>query len=87
MRCDRSEKLDVLVVGAGFAGLYQLWRDWDYSELYPSWEEVRAYFHHVDKKLDLGRHIRFDTRVTSAESSASVNAAASPRGGRGRSVL
>jgi cyclohexanone monooxygenase len=108
------EELDVLVVGAGFAGLYQLnhlrklgykvkvfeagsdiggvwywncypgarvdtygplyqfsseelWRDWNYSELYPSWEEVRAYFHHVDKKLDLGRDIRFDTRVMSAE--------------------
>jgi cation diffusion facilitator CzcD-associated flavoprotein CzcO len=55
MRYDRTEELDVLVVGAGFAGLY------------PSWEEVRAYFHHVDKKLDLGRDIRFDTRVMSAE--------------------
>jgi cyclohexanone monooxygenase len=45
----------------------ELWRDWNYSELYPSWEEVRAYFHHVDKKLDLGRDVRFDTRVMSAE--------------------
>ena len=108
------EELDVLVVGAGFAGLYQLhhlrklgynvkvfeagsdiggiwywncypgarvdsygplyqfsgdelWRDWNYSELYPSWEELRAYFHHVDKKLRLSRDIRFDTRVTGAE--------------------
>jgi cation diffusion facilitator CzcD-associated flavoprotein CzcO len=108
------EELDVLVVGAGFAGLYQLehlrrlgykvkvfeagadiggvwywncypgarvdsyaplyqfsseelWRDWNYSELYPSWEELRAYFRHVDKKLGLSRDIRFNTRVTSAE--------------------
>jgi cyclohexanone monooxygenase len=108
------EELDVLVVGAGFAGLYQLdrlrrlgynvrvfeagsdiggiwywncypgarvdsygplyqfsneelWRDWNYSELYPSWEELRAYFHHVDKKLGLSRDIRFNTRVTGAE--------------------
>jgi cation diffusion facilitator CzcD-associated flavoprotein CzcO len=108
------EELDVLVVGAGFAGLYQLdrlrrlgynvkvfetgsdiggvwywncypgarvdtygplyqfsgaelWRDWNYSELYPSWEELRAYFGHVDKKLGLSRDIRFDTRVTGAE--------------------
>src|SRR6516162_8894497 len=108
------EELDVLVVGAGFAGLYQLdhlsrlgynvkvfeagsdiggvwywncypgarvdsygplyqfsseelWRDWNYSELYPSWEELRAYFRHVDKKLGLSRDIRFDTRVTGAE--------------------
>jgi cation diffusion facilitator CzcD-associated flavoprotein CzcO len=110
----KVEELDVLVVGAGFAGLYQLdhlrrlgynvkvfeagsdiggiwywncypvarvdsygplyqfsseelWRDWNYSELYPSWEELRAYFHHVDKKLGLSRDIRFDTRVTGAE--------------------
>src|SRR5215471_11638625 len=108
------EELDVLVVGAGFAGLYQLdrlrrlgynvkvfeggsdiggvwywncypgarvdtygplyqfsseelWRDWNYSELYPSGEELRAYFRHVDKKLDLSRDIRFNTRVTGAE--------------------
>ena len=70
----------MLVVGAGFAGLYQLdrlrrlgynvkvfERDWNYSELYPSWEELRAYFRHVDKKLGLSRDIRFDTRVTGAE--------------------
>src|SRR6266404_7954161 len=108
------EELDVLVVGAGFAGLYQLdrlrrlgydvrvfeagsniggvwywncypgarvdtygplyqfssaelWRDWNYRELYPSWEELRAYFRHVDKKLGLSRDIRFNTRVTGAE--------------------
>ncbi|MCW2722685.1 NAD(P)/FAD-dependent oxidoreductase [Pseudonocardia sp.] len=109
-----SKDLDVLVVGAGFAGLYQLerlrslgysvqvveagsdiggiwywncypgarvdtwgpiyqysredlWRDWEYSELYPGWDEVRRYFHHVDQKLDLSKDIRFDTRVTGAE--------------------
>jgi cyclohexanone monooxygenase len=108
------EELDVLVVGAGFAGLYQLdrlrrpgynvkvfeagsdiggiwywncypgarvdsyeplyqfsseelWRDWNFSELYPSWEELRAYFRHVDKKLGLSRDIRFNIRVTGAE--------------------
>ena len=108
------EELDVLVVGAGFAGLYQLdrlrklgfkvkvfeagadiggiwywncypgarvdsdgpiyqysredhWKDWNYSELYPSWEEVRKYFHYIDKKLALSRDVRFNTRVTGAE--------------------
>ena len=34
---------------------------------YPSWGELRAYFHHVDKKLGLSRDIRFNTRVTGAE--------------------
>jgi cyclohexanone monooxygenase len=108
------DELDVLVVGAGFAGLYQLdrlrslgfsvkvfesgsdlggtwywncypgarvdsnaaiyqftredlWRDWNFSELYPGWEEVRKYFKYVDQKLDLSRDIRFNTRVSSAE--------------------
>ncbi|HEY9417305.1 MAG TPA: NAD(P)/FAD-dependent oxidoreductase [Pseudonocardia sp.] len=108
------EELDVLVVGAGFAGLYQLdrlrtlglsvkiyeagsglggiwywncypgarvdthgplyqfsseklWKGWDYEELYPAYNEVRAYFEHVDERLDLRRDIRFDTKVTGAE--------------------
>jgi cation diffusion facilitator CzcD-associated flavoprotein CzcO len=108
------EDLDVILVGAGFAGFYlldrlrslgmsvrlfeagdapggvwywncypgarvdspgpmyqfsrdDLWRDWKFSELYPSWQEIRAYFHYVDKKLDLGRDIRFNRRVNEAE--------------------
>ena len=108
------EELDVLIVGAGFAGLYQLdrlrtlgfevrvleagadiggiwywncypgarvdthapiyqysrpdlWQEWNYSEMYPAWDEVRKYFHYVDDKLDLSRDIRFSTRVKGAE--------------------
>src|ERR1700689_2285085 len=102
----RTEELDALIVGAGFAGFYlldhlrgmgmsvqlfeagsgaggvwywncypgarvdspgpmyqfsreDLWRDWKFSEIYPPWQEIRAYFQYVDKKLDLGRDIRF----------------------------
>src|SRR6266852_1631244 len=108
------EDLDVIVVGAGFAGLYlldrlrgmgmsvqvfeagdapggvwywncypgarvdspgpmyqfsrdDLWRDWKFSELYPSWQEIREYFHYVDRKLDLSRDTRFNRRVNEAE--------------------
>ena len=108
------EDLDVILVGAGFAGLYlldrlrnmgmevqvfeagsglggvwywncypgarvdssgpiyqfsrdDLWRTWQFSELYPSWQEIRAYFHYVDEKLGLSRDIRFNRRVTEAE--------------------
>lgn len=111
---DSDPYIDVLVVGAGFAGLYQLhqlrarnfsvhvvdaaadiggiwywncypgarvdtlggiyqysdpqlWQNWEYSELFPSWEEVRRYFHYVDGQLDLSRDISFNTRVTAAE--------------------
>ena len=110
----KTEELDVIIVGAGFAGLYlldrlrglgmavqvfeagegpggvwywncypgarvdspgpmyqfsrdDLWRDWKFSELYPSWQEIREYFHYVDKKLGLSRDIRFGRRVNEAE--------------------
>lgn len=108
-----AELFDVVVVGAGFSGLYQLyqlrergfrvhlleagsgpggvwqqncypgarvdshvpnyelsieavWRDWTWTERFPGWEELQRYFRHVVDVLDLGRDIRFDTRVLSA---------------------
>src|SRR5258708_2924521 len=108
------EDLDVIVVGAGFAGLYLLdrlrsmgmdvrvlegggglggvwywncypgarvdspgpiyqysrddvWRTWQVSELYPSWQELRDYFRYVDEKLGLSRDIRFNRRVNEAQ--------------------
>ncbi|KAH0582403.1 hypothetical protein H2248_010347 [Termitomyces sp. 'cryptogamus'] len=101
------QDLDVLVVGAGFSGVYQLhklrkagfsvklfeagsglggvwywncypglrvdsdfsiyqfsleeiWRDWNWTEKYPSRQELIAYFDYVDKKLDLSRDISFN---------------------------
>jgi cyclohexanone monooxygenase len=109
-----NEELDVLVVGAGFGGLYQLdrlrtlgfsvkvyeagsdiggvwywncypgarvdtyaplyqfsreelWREWNWSELYPGREELRRYFHHVGETLGLHEDIRLNTRVVGAE--------------------
>ena len=111
---DDAEVLDVLIIGAGFSGLYQLdrlrqlgfsvkiyeaapalggvwywncypgarcdthgplyqfsredlWKDWDFDELYPSWDKIREYFHYVDGKLNLSQDIRFNTRVSAAE--------------------
>ncbi len=108
-----TEERDILIVGTGFAGLYQLnelrkrghnvhavesaaglggvwywncypgarvdtwgpmyqfsdpelWRDWTFSELYPDWSEVRAYFQHVDDKLNLSKDISYNTRITAA---------------------
>ncbi len=107
------EQLDALVIGAGFHGLYQLfrlrergfkvrvleagadlggiwywncypgarvdshvpnyeysleavWRDWNWTERFPAWDELRRYFHHVDAKLDLSRDVRLNTRVSGA---------------------
>src|SRR5580698_5853165 len=111
---DEIEDLDVILVGAGFAGFYlldrlrgmgmsvqlfeagdgpsgvwywncypgarvdspgpmyqfsreDLWRNWKFSELYPSWREIREYFHYVDEKLDLSRDIRFNRHVNEAK--------------------
>jgi cyclohexanone monooxygenase len=109
-----DEEIDVLLVGAGFCGLYllnrlrergfnvrvfeagadlggvwhwncypgarvdsacwiyqfsheEVWRDWNWSELYPGYAELRAYFEHVDAKLDLSRDVRFGTMVREAD--------------------
>src|SRR5690606_13008532 len=109
-----ADVLDVVIVGAGFAGVYQLfrlrelgfrcrileagsclggiwhwncypgarvdtwaylyqysredlWREWNWSELFPDWRELRRYFEYVDRKLDLSRDVRFNTRVRTAE--------------------
>jgi cyclohexanone monooxygenase len=116
----KIEDLDVVIVGAGFAGVYlldrlrsmgmavqlfeagegpggvwywncypgarvdspgpmyqfsrgDLWRDWEFSELYPSWTEIRDYFRYVIDKLDLARDIRFNRRVNQAEFDAARN--------------
>jgi len=107
-------EIDVLIVGAGFAGVYQLqqlrkrgfnaqifeagatlggiwywncypgarvdthvpmyefsdkdlWQDWNWSERFPDWAELRRYFAYVDKKWDLSKDISFNTRVIAAE--------------------
>ena len=114
------EVLDALIVGAGFNGVYQLyrlrvegysvrifdaapelggiwywncypgarvdshvpnyefsleevWKDWNWTERFPSGEELLAYFRHVDRKLDISRDVRFNTRVVAAEFSSEHN--------------
>ncbi|KAF9075818.1 cyclohexanone 1,2-monooxygenase-like protein [Rhodocollybia butyracea] len=108
-----SSDLDVLIVGAGFAGLFELhhlramgctvkvfeaggdiggvwyhnrydgarvdsvvpvyefsdehlWKDFDWSQRYPDWKEIRRYFRYVDEKLDLRKDIVFNRKVVSA---------------------
>ena len=45
----------------------EVWRDWCWSERFPGWEELRAYFEHVDKRLDLSKDVRFNSRIIRAE--------------------
>jgi cyclohexanone monooxygenase len=114
LKAQGAEELDVLIVGAGFSGLYQLdrlrdlgfsvkiyeaapalggvwywncypgarcdthgllyqyahkdlWKGWDFDELYPAWDQIRAYFRYVDETLDLSRDIVFNSRISAAE--------------------
>jgi len=114
------ETLDALIVGAGFSGIYllyrlrqrgfkvrifeagadlggiwywncypgarvdshvpnyefsleELWRDWNWSERFPAWDELRRYFHHVDQKLKLSPDIRFNSGVTAARFDADAD--------------
>ena len=50
-----------------------LWKEWEYTELYPEWTEVREYFEFLDRKLDVRKDVRFNTRVTSAHFHADIN--------------
>ncbi|KAI3621181.1 cyclohexanone monooxygenase [Moniliophthora roreri] len=110
---ESPQEFDVLIVGAGFGGVYtlhqtrnlgfsvkifesgsdlggiwfwnrypgarvdshiplyefsmpELWKDWTWSERFPSWTELREYFQYMDSKLDLKKDIRFNSRVVSA---------------------
>lgn len=44
-----------------------IWKDFKFTERFPARAEFVKYFEHVDEKLDLSRHIKFDARVTSAK--------------------
>ncbi|KAI9812561.1 MAG: hypothetical protein M1827_004550 [Pycnora praestabilis] len=45
----------------------EVWKDWTWSERYPAFPELRKYFEHVDKVLDVKKDVAFDTRVTGAQ--------------------
>jgi acetone monooxygenase len=111
----QTEQYDAIVVGAGFSGLYQVYRlrekglrvlcleaapevggtwywncypgarvdseaqvyqywfsdelidEWDWSERFPAQPETERYLNYVADKFALRQHIRFNTRVNSAE--------------------
>ncbi|KAJ3780794.1 cyclohexanone monooxygenase [Lentinula aff. detonsa] len=115
-----TQEYDILIVGAGFAGVHQLlnvrklgltakileaggglagtwywnrypgarvdsempiyqfsdpelWKDWSFTEYYPDWRGIQAYFRYVDQKLDVKRDVLFNSRVASAHWNDSVN--------------
>ena len=44
----------------------EVWKPWTWSERFPGWEELRAYFRHVCDTLDLWPLMRMGSRVESA---------------------
>ena len=51
----------------------ELLREWEWSERYPAQPEILRYLQWVTDKLDLGRDIQFNTRVTAAAYDESRN--------------
>ncbi|ORY02932.1 hypothetical protein BCR34DRAFT_492764 [Clohesyomyces aquaticus] len=45
----------------------EVWKDWTWSEKYPGFAELRKYFEHVDKKLNIKKDVAFETRVVGAQ--------------------
>lgn len=44
----------------------EVWRKWNWSERFPSGEELRAYFKHVDETLNLSKDITYSANVIDA---------------------
>jgi cation diffusion facilitator CzcD-associated flavoprotein CzcO len=63
--CYPGARVDSHVPNYEFS-IEELWCDWNWTERFPAWDELRRYFRHVDQKLGLSRDIRFDSRVTAA---------------------
>ncbi|KAH8760728.1 HK97 family phage prohead protease [Hyaloscypha sp. PMI_1271] len=45
----------------------EVYKDWTWTTNYPNYQELRAYFDHVDKVLDIKKDCSFETVVTGAQ--------------------
>jgi len=70
--CYPGARVDSHVPNYEFS-LEELWRDWNWTERFPAWDELRRYFRHADRKLELSRDIRFNARVTAARFDAGAD--------------
>lgn len=70
--CYPGARVDSHVPNYEFS-MEELWRDWNWTERFPAYEELRRYFRHVDDKLELSRDIRFNCRVTAARFDADAD--------------
>jgi cation diffusion facilitator CzcD-associated flavoprotein CzcO len=63
--CYPGARVDSHVPNYEFS-IEELWSDWNWTERFPAWDELRRYFRHVDRKLGLSRDVRLDSRVRAA---------------------
>ena len=47
--------------------LGKIWKNWNWSCKYPGWKELRAYFEHVEKQLQVKKDVFFDSTVVDSE--------------------
>ncbi|CAG9983278.1 unnamed protein product [Clonostachys byssicola] len=45
----------------------EVWRDWSWSQRFPDHTEIKAYFRHVDKILDLSKDVSYQSIVNGAD--------------------
>lgn len=58
-------RVDCPIPSYSFA-IEDVYKDWKWSELYPGRDELRAYFRHVSRALDISKDCLFGMRVKSA---------------------
>lgn len=44
----------------------ELLEEWDWPDVRPRWDHVRAYLRHVVERFDLRKHMQFNSRITAA---------------------
>ncbi|KAK2058642.1 cyclopentanone 1,2-monooxygenase [Colletotrichum caudatum] len=45
----------------------EVWKDWTWTERFPGHEEIKRYFRHVDKVLDISKDVSYNTTVVGAD--------------------
>ena len=53
--------------------LPDVWKTWTWSQQYPGWQELQAYFRHVDKQLDISKDVFYSTKVVAADFDGAAN--------------
>ncbi|KAL2883507.1 hypothetical protein SGCOL_001190 [Colletotrichum sp. CLE4] len=52
--------------------LREVWKDWTWSQRFPGHEELKRYFRHVDKVLDISKDVTYNTVVIGADFDAAT---------------